>query len=125
MAHIAPPGAGINLSVPDFGAERRGVSQGEENRKEERVRAALHVRLGDDASATTRDVSASGIFFETDASFPLSSSISFAIELDAAGGKMVMNCRGEIVRVERSDRRVGVAVRIVESSLRAAAPPAA
>ncbi len=34
---------------------------------------------------------------------------------------MQLNCRGEIVRVEQREKRVGVAVRIVESSLRAVA----
>ena len=97
------------------------MSQGGESRREERVRAALPVYLGDNLSGTTRDVSASGIFFETDASFAAGGSISFAIDIDAPAGKMQLNCRGEIVRVERRETRVGVAVRILESSLRPAA----
>ena len=85
------------------------------------MRAALPVQVGDRICGTTRDVSASGIFFETDAAFTAGGSISFAIDIDAPGGKMQLNCRGEIVRVEQRDKRVGVAVRIVESSLRAVA----
>jgi hypothetical protein len=92
----------------------------EDNRREERVRAALRVDLGNNTSGVTRDVSASGIFFETDARFAAGRSIAFAIDIDAPGGKMTLSCQGEIVRVEQRDRRVGVAVRIVESMLRPA-----
>ena len=93
----------------------------EDNRREERVRAALRVDLGNNASGVTRDVSASGIFFETDTAYAPGSPISFAIDIDAPGGKMILNCRGEIVRVEQRDRRVGVAVKILESMLKPAA----
>ena len=100
------------------------MSLGGESRSEERVRAALPVQVGDRVCGITRDVSASGIFFETDDTFTAGGSISFAIDIDAPGGRMVMSCRGEVVRVEQRDRRVGVAVRIVESSLRAVASAA-
>jgi len=100
------------------------VAQDEaEHRKEERVPAALRVDLGNNATGMTRDVSASGIFFETEASYISGDPISFAIDLDTPGGRMVLSCRGEIVRVERRDTRVGVAVRILESTLKAGAAP--
>ena len=96
------------------------MPRGEDNRKEERVRAALRVDLGNNLSGCTRDVSASGIFFETEVSYAQGSPIDFAIDLDTPGGKIKLNCHGEIVRVERRDARVGVAVRILESMLRSA-----
>ena len=99
----------------------------EEHRREQRVRAALRVGLDNNAVGVTRDVSASGIFFETDASFDPGGPISFHIEIDTPGGAMVLSCRGEIVRVEQRDAKLGVAVRIVESVLkppREAAAPA-
>ena len=89
-----------------------------ENRREERVSASLPVKLGS-TTGITRDVSASGICFETDVSYKVGSPISFAVHMDAPGGKMVLNCRGEIVRVEPRGGRVGVAVKIVESKLEA------
>jgi len=91
----------------------------EENRREERFQAALRVDLGD-ATGVTRDVSASGIFFETDAALADDSPISFAIDIDTPGGRMVLSCQGEIVRVERKAGRMGVAVKILDSVLRPA-----
>ena len=66
-------------------------------------------------TGVTRDVSASGVFFETDVPYTLGNEISFAMDLETAGGKMVLRCRGEIVRVKPGDGKVGVAVKITES----------
>jgi hypothetical protein len=87
-----------------------------EARRDERVRALLPVTLGLSAG-TTRDVSASGIFFETDAVIASGSSISFDIHIDTGSGPMVMTCRGEVVRLEHGDGRIGVAVRIQQSTI--------
>lgn len=70
----------------------------------------------------TRDVSASGILFETDASYALGNSLSFAVEMNASGGKMVLRCRGDVVRIEPQGKRVSVAVKITESTLEPAKP---
>lgn len=86
------------------------------HRKEERVSASLPVDLGT-ATGVTKDVSASGIFFETDVSYARGSTIRFAVELNTPGGKMWLKCRGHIVRVELRGKRVGVAVKITESTL--------
>lgn len=69
------------------------------------------------ATGITRDVSASGIFFEIDASFALDSTIGFAVEMDTPGGKIMLKCHGNIVRIEPRGSRVGVAVKIVESTM--------
>ena len=87
-----------------------------DKRAGERVLAALSVRLGG-ATGVTRDVSASGIFFETDASYGLGNLISFTVEFDAPGGKMLLKCRGDIVRIEPRGTQVGVAVKIIESTM--------
>lgn len=92
-----------------------------QKRKEERVSTELPVYLGG-AIGKTRDVSASGILFETDASYALNSSISFAVELDTSGGKMVLRCQGEIVRIEPKGQKVNVAVKITQSILEPAKP---
>lgn len=85
-------------------------------RKEERVSASLPVDLGN-ATGITRDVSASGVYFEVDATYALGSEIGFAVELDTSSGKMILRCEGEIVRIEPRDKRVGVAVRIFDSTI--------
>ena len=86
--------------------------------REERVRATLPVSL-DGATGITRDVSATGVFFETDVNYAAGSEISFAIELQGPAGKMMFKCRGEIVRVEDRGGKVGVAAKIIESRLEA------
>ena len=87
-------------------------------RREKRVRARLAVDLGR-AKGVTRDVSASGAFFETDVSYKVGSRVRFAIDLATPWGPAHFDCRGKIVRVERHDRTIGVAVQFCELS----APP--
>lgn len=85
-------------------------------RRDERISATLPVNLGS-ATGFTCDVSASGVFFETDASLTPGSLISFTVEFDAPGRKMVLKCQGDIVRTEARGPRVGVAVKIVTSTM--------
>jgi len=80
------------------------------------VPAALPVSL-DGGTGITRDVSASGVFFETDVNYAPGSEISFAIELHGPAGKMMFKCQGLIVRVEDRGSKVGVAAKIIESRL--------
>lgn len=85
-------------------------------RREERVAAALPIFLAD-ATGVTCDVSASGMFFETNVSLAVGESIDFRVEFDAPSGKMMLKCMGEIIRTERRDDRIGVAIRIADSTL--------
>lgn len=87
-----------------------------DKRREKRVAAALPLDLGG-AAGVARDVSASGMFFETDASYAIGSPISFALDLDTPWGKVMFKCRGKIVRLESRDQRVGVAVQFTDSTL--------
>jgi hypothetical protein len=88
-------------------------------RSEERVNVALPVKL-DNATGLTRDVSASGICFEVDASFTAGSEISFVIEMEAFHEKMLLKCKGNIIRTEARGQKTGVAVKITESVMEAA-----
>ena len=92
---------------------------GGEKRRKERVFTALPVNLAG-ASGVTRDVSASGIFFETDASYTLGNLVSFTVEFNTPGGKMLLKCRGDIVRIEPRGTQIGVAVKIIESTMEVA-----
>lgn len=86
-------------------------------RKEERVETELPVRIGG-VSGTIRNVSATGVFFETDTAYAAGSEINFSIELNnAVGEKMALNCRGRIVRVEDRGGKIGVATETIESRL--------
>lgn len=82
-------------------------------RGEERVCAALAVRLGN-AAGTTRNVSASGIFVVTDASYGLGDKVGFSVPL---GRSLVLKGRGEVVRIEQGSGKAGIAIRITQSTL--------
>lgn len=88
-----------------------------DKRREERMSTARPVRL-DRGQAVTRNISTSGVFFETDVAYAQEGEIIFAIELDGPQGeKLVLRCQGEIVRVERRNGKVGIAAKIVSSKL--------
>ena len=84
-----------------------------EKRRATRHQGKLPVKLKD-AKGITRDFSSSGIFFETDKSFTPGQPIEFTIMLEYAdpAGPIRMKCRGEIVRVEESGQKIGVAATI-------------
>jgi Tfp pilus assembly protein PilZ len=90
-----------------------------DQRREERVNVALPVRLKK-ATGVTRDVSASGVCFEVDANYTLGSEITFVIEVETAGQKILMKFKGNIVRTENHGTKKGVAVKITESAMEAA-----
>ena len=92
------------------GAYMKGKKK--DKRKGERVSAALPVAVGG-VPGTARDVSATGIFFETDASYRIGSPVDLALDLDTPWGKVMFKCAGKIVRVEQRDKKVGVAVRFI------------
>jgi PilZ domain-containing protein len=78
-----------------------------ERRQAVRYRVALPAELEADGTGQTRDMSASGVFFETDQSFSPGAPIS--LSLTFAGGVRVQ-CEGQVVRVERGEGKAGVAV---------------
>lgn len=87
-------------------------------RNEERVTSSLPVKLGD-AVGVTRDISASGAFFEVDESCAEDDEVNFSIELESPGGKMILHCKGTVVRKEQSGHKTGLAVKITESIMEA------
>lgn len=88
-------------------------------RIEERVNVTLPVKL-DNAVGLTRDVSASGICFEIDATYTLGSEISFVIEMNSFNEKMLFKCKGSIIRTESHGQKIGVAVKVIESVIESA-----
>ncbi len=88
-------------------------------RREERERKTLPVKVsGDNLKGVTRDLSPSGVYFETSSSFQVGSMISLTIDFNSPQG-MQLECEGTIVRVEgRGPNRVGVAVRMNNKALK-------
>jgi hypothetical protein len=101
----------------------RKKSKRKYQRSEKRVRALLPVLIGKAHQGLTRDVSASGAFFETDASYRVGSVVRFAINLETPWGPARFDYRGKIVRLERHDGTLGVAVRFTDDKDQPQAAP--
>ena len=84
-----------------------------EGRREPRHRGKLPVEL-ESGKGVTRDFSGSGVFFETDRSFTPGQPIEFTLVLEHIDPErpVRLRCKGEIVRVEESGEKIGVAAAI-------------
>jgi hypothetical protein len=82
-----------------------------------RVKAALPTFLNG-TPALTRDISASGVFIVQNQRQELGSKIEFWVDLDTPGGKLKLNCQGEVVRIEEMDGRFGIGVKILKQVIK-------
>ena len=93
----------------------------EMRRKSDRVRAQVPVQLKDVGGAgVTVDMSATGVYFVTDAIMAAGQSIRFSIEFQNAADPtslLYLECVGEVARVESVDGKLGAGIRITESRL--------
>jgi hypothetical protein len=65
-----------------------------------------------ESSGMTRNVSTTGLYFETEEIFLNSKRLDFDLLLPRPSGSLLkVHCQGEVVRVEPTERRVGVAVK--------------
>lgn len=80
-------------------------------RKEERFQTELPVRF-EGGEGVTRDVSANGVYFVTDAALELGQVVKFTMEFaNFPDGPIVVNCVARVVRLEKGTRRgVGTAI---------------
>ena len=86
-----------------------------DGRCEIRVPAVLPVTL-EHGAGITRNVSASGLFFETDQLLTPGAAINFSLEFEnARGGPLRLKCEARIVRVEQQVGKIGVAAAITSS----------
>lgn len=91
-----------------------------EKRIEARELVKLPFVMADGSTGITRDVSATGVFFEMDNKLELGSVVDFHIELSANGRSIKLAGQGEVVRIEARDTRIGAALRMLDSRLEAA-----
>jgi hypothetical protein len=84
-----------------------------DRRKAPRFQVTLPVELLE-GTGITRDLSAFGVFFETDRVFALGEVIQFALVLEYIDPRQPvrLQCRGQVVRLERQNNTLGVAVAI-------------
>lgn len=92
-------------------------AMGSGNRTQAREQVALPVRVGGGTLGVTQDISASGLFFLTDAAQQVGGQLDIEIELDTPAGPMKLKAHGQIVRIELRGDKTGVAVRLAESRL--------
>jgi hypothetical protein len=89
----------------------------ERSRQFERVDAVIPVRVEGGVEGTTRNLSPGGLFFVVDKEIKSGGSIHLTIEFDNPSGKFFLDCVAEIVRVEETEGKLGVAAKIVESRM--------
>ena len=94
-------------------------SGGAHRRRDERISTAFPVTING-ATGKTRDISASGIFFEVDEDTKLGSKIQFSVQLDTPGGILKLVCEGEVIRLEKRDGKLGVAAKIISQEMEGA-----
>jgi hypothetical protein len=87
----------------------------EERRTDPRERIELPLRLGDEALAMTRDISAAGFYFEMEGDHLPHGPVDFELEFPQM--RMKLTSSAEIVRVDHRPGKTGVAVRLVEPRL--------
>jgi hypothetical protein len=87
----------------------------EEQRVDPRERLALPLKLGDGGQALTRDISATGLFFEIEGQHVMQGRVDFELELPEV--RMKFTSLGEIVRIEHTNGKTGVAVRLLSPRL--------
>lgn len=86
-----------------------------ERRKNARIPIAEPVYL-ENATGFTHNVSASGVFFWiSGGSYKAGDQISFSLEMTRPEGRVMVKCRGVVVRVEQYETRLGVAVKFTET----------
>ena len=87
-----------------------------ERRRDQRDPKELRMDLGA-ISGTTRNISASGLFFETDTPLTVGCEVRFVVDLDTPDGGKALRCRGEVLRIKPQAGRMGIAVRILDSTI--------
>jgi hypothetical protein len=63
----------------------------------------------------TRNISATGVYFESKADVVPGSAVKFIVDVDVQGEKLKMVCKGEVVRVVHDNDVRGIAVKLGNS----------
>ncbi len=85
----------------------------------DRIESALPLTIGS-SHAFTQNISATGVFFETEEDQTPGSTVSFSVEFLIDGQKFNLVCEGQVVRVEPRGTRIGVAAQLTSSFLEVA-----
>lgn len=97
-------------STPDNGPPTSRLSR----RAADRFSSELPVEING-THGLTRNVSATGVYFETTVDKAPGSKVQFVVEVMVKGELLKMVCSGEVVRVEHKVTTVGIAVKLSSS----------
>ena len=81
-----------------------------DHRAAARFDTALEVDV-EGLTARARNISATGVYFETEVDLPLGTMLNLNVQFTHGGRKHWLACEGEVVRVTHSDGQNGVAAR--------------
>ena len=84
--------------------------------REQRTAARFDTRMPvhtEHGPGVTHDISAQGVYFETDIEPRMGALVNFHVEYTLQGRRHRLLCEGKVVRVEPHGSRVGVAARLV------------
>jgi hypothetical protein len=96
-------------------ARRHFDAMTREQRAQPRERLALPLKLSGGGRAVTRDVSASGLYFQLEGPYRLGHLVDFELEL--AHAHMKFTAIGQLVRIDRLGPVTGVAVKLLNPRL--------
>jgi hypothetical protein len=79
-----------------------------------RIQSNIPIETDCGSKCVTRDLSSSGVYFETDGSFSPGQSIKFSIEMEYVypDRPVMLQCEGRIVRIDKAEGMIGVAATI-------------
>lgn len=83
--------------------------------REERVKAVFPVKTGDECGVT-QDISATGLFLKLPKSYEVGVCIPLQIDVETTGRTLKLSVLGEVVRIQKTNKSIGIAVRIVEQN---------
>jgi hypothetical protein len=91
---------------------RHAAAKPRDTRTAVRFDTAMPVRM-EEGAGETHNISAQGIYFETDVEQRIGSLVNFTVEYTLYGQKHRLLCEGKVVRVEAHGDRLGIAARLV------------
>jgi hypothetical protein len=86
------------------------------NQTDHRAAARFDTTLAvdmDGLAARARNISATGVYFETDVDLPLGSLVNLNVQFTYGGRKHWLACEGKVVRVTHADGQHGVGAKLV------------
>ena len=84
----------------------------DEHRQAARFDTAIAVDV-EGLAARTRNISATGVYFETDVDLPVGTPLNLNVQFTHGGRKHWLACEGTVVRVTHGDGQHGVAARLL------------